>query len=219
MNGAGPTEPMGRPSTIPMPLRKRTRRSRWLRSPSGPHLVTCCRGCSGAASRRLSDLTNEQARNAITIAQAAHDLEVPATACRSRSPPRSRSPSWSTSPAATATPADCSSSAPRPAGGAVPRSPTPVLAARAFFGQAQHTDNPGLLDIPGWQKMPLTQAAQAVQRSRLPRRLRPVGAGRRRHRRHHRRRPPDLPDDRSEHAPRRAHCRGRHRQPDHASGP
>ena len=32
----------------------------------------------------------------------------------------------------------------------------------------QHTGNPGLLDIPGWQDMPLTQAAQAVQRSGFP---------------------------------------------------
>ncbi|MET0915778.1 MAG: peptidoglycan DD-metalloendopeptidase family protein, partial [Jiangellaceae bacterium] len=45
---------------------------------------------------------------------------------------------------------------------------SPVLAARAFFGKAQHTGNPGLLDIPGWQGMPLTQAAQAVQRSGFP---------------------------------------------------
>lgn len=45
---------------------------------------------------------------------------------------------------------------------------TPDLAARAFFGRADHTANTGLLDIPGWQEMPLTQAAQAVQRSGFP---------------------------------------------------
>lgn len=44
----------------------------------------------------------------------------------------------------------------------------PALAAAAFFGRAQHTDNPGLLDVPGWQRMTLTQAAQAVQRSAYP---------------------------------------------------
>lgn len=44
----------------------------------------------------------------------------------------------------------------------------PRLASLAFFGRAGHTDNPGLLDIPGWSQMPLTQAAQTVQRSGAP---------------------------------------------------
>lgn len=42
----------------------------------------------------------------------------------------------------------------------------PRLAAMAFFGRAEHTSNPGLLDVPGWQKMPLTEAAANVQRPR-----------------------------------------------------
>ncbi|MFW6775672.1 peptidoglycan-binding domain-containing protein [Nocardioides sp. CPCC 205120] len=44
----------------------------------------------------------------------------------------------------------------------------PVLASKAFYGVAAHTPNPGLLDIAGWQSMPVTQAAQAVQRSAYP---------------------------------------------------
>ena len=44
----------------------------------------------------------------------------------------------------------------------------PVLAAMAFYGIASHTSNPGLVDISGWQSMPVTQAAQAVQRSGFP---------------------------------------------------
>lgn len=44
----------------------------------------------------------------------------------------------------------------------------PRLATRAFFGRADHTSNPGLLDIPGWALMPLAEAAQAVQRSGYP---------------------------------------------------
>lgn len=44
----------------------------------------------------------------------------------------------------------------------------PHLASLAFFGRADHTSNPGLLDIPGWALMPITQAAQAVQRSGYP---------------------------------------------------
>ena len=44
----------------------------------------------------------------------------------------------------------------------------PVLASEAFYGVAAHTNNPGLLDIKGWQSMSVTQAAQAVQRSGFP---------------------------------------------------
>ena len=113
-------------------------------------------------------LTTEQARNAITIAQVARDLQVPryglqiaiATAIQE-------------SKLVNLTGGD------RDSGGLFQQRPStgwgsraevtnPVLAARAFFGQAQHTGNPGLLDIPGWQNMPLTQAAQAVQRSGFP---------------------------------------------------
>jgi hypothetical protein len=39
---------------------------------------------------------------------------------------------------------------------------------QAFYGVASHTNNPGLLDIKGWQSMTVTQAAQAVQRSAYP---------------------------------------------------
>jgi hypothetical protein len=47
----------------------------------------------------------------------------------------------------------------------------PVYAARAFFGGPAGPNNgepPGLLDIDGWAEMPLTVAAQAVQRSAFP---------------------------------------------------
>jgi murein DD-endopeptidase MepM/ murein hydrolase activator NlpD len=45
----------------------------------------------------------------------------------------------------------------------------PVYAARAFFGgPASPTSNSGLLAVPGWRRMPLWQAAQAVQRSAFP---------------------------------------------------
>lgn len=45
---------------------------------------------------------------------------------------------------------------------------TPRLASAAFFGIAHHTRNTGLLDIKGWKRMPVTEAAQAVQRSAFP---------------------------------------------------
>lgn len=44
----------------------------------------------------------------------------------------------------------------------------PALAAQAFFGRALHTGNSGLLDVPGWQSLPLGVAAQSVQRSADP---------------------------------------------------
>jgi hypothetical protein len=113
-------------------------------------------------------LTTEQARNAITIAQVARDLQVPryglqiaiATAIQE-------------SKLVNLTGGDRNSGGlfqQRPSTGWGSRAEVtnPVLAARAFFGKAQHTGNPGLLDIPGWQDMPLTQAAQAVQRSGFP---------------------------------------------------
>lgn len=45
----------------------------------------------------------------------------------------------------------------------------PRYAATAFFGGADvPPGNPGLLDIPGWTQMAVTEAAQAVQRSGFP---------------------------------------------------
>ena len=44
----------------------------------------------------------------------------------------------------------------------------PHLATRAFYGVADHTHNPGLTDVNGWQDMSVAQAAQAVQRSAFP---------------------------------------------------
>ena len=43
-----------------------------------------------------------------------------------------------------------------------------TLAARAFYGLADHTHNPGLTDIDGWEQMSVAQAAQAVERSAFP---------------------------------------------------
>jgi murein DD-endopeptidase MepM/ murein hydrolase activator NlpD len=45
----------------------------------------------------------------------------------------------------------------------------PAYAARVFFGgPTSPTSNSGLLSVPGWQRMPLWQAAQTVQRSAFP---------------------------------------------------
>ncbi|GAB3623582.1 hypothetical protein GCM10027418_16650 [Mariniluteicoccus endophyticus] len=41
-------------------------------------------------------------------------------------------------------------------------------ATAAFYGVAKHTNNPGLTDVKGWESMPLSVAAQKVQRSAYP---------------------------------------------------
>ena len=167
MNGAGPesapTHRHHRRRRRSCP--PRTPRRRRPRPPTGDVLAQLMRL---RFASNYPTLTTEQARNAITIAQVARDLEVPryglqiaiATAIQE-------------SKLVNLTGGD------RDSGGLFQQRPStgwgsraevtnPVLAARAFFGKAQHTGNPGLLDIPGWQKMPLTQAAQAVQRSGYP---------------------------------------------------
>ena len=46
---------------------------------------------------------------------------------------------------------------------------TPTYAIRAFYGGPRSpTPNSGLLDLDGWQRMPVWQAAQSVQRSAYP---------------------------------------------------
>jgi hypothetical protein len=46
---------------------------------------------------------------------------------------------------------------------------TPTYAIRAFYGGPHSpTQNSGLLDVPGWQRMPVWNAAQRVQRSAFP---------------------------------------------------
>lgn len=46
---------------------------------------------------------------------------------------------------------------------------SPVYAATAFYGGSDvPPDDKGLLDIPGWESMPLTVAAQSVQHSGFP---------------------------------------------------
>lgn len=55
--------------------------------------------------------------------------------------------------------------------GSVDQLTTPTYAARLFYGGASNPNagyTKGLLDIPGWESMPLTVAAQAVQISAFP---------------------------------------------------
>lgn len=47
---------------------------------------------------------------------------------------------------------------------------TRTFATQSFYGVNPKVKNAGLLDIPGWKKMSLNDAAQAVQRSGYPER-------------------------------------------------
>ncbi|MDP3891234.1 peptidoglycan DD-metalloendopeptidase family protein [Nocardioides sp.] len=165
MNGAGPESAPTTAATSEGVVNAAHTTRTSAESPSGDVLAQLMR-LRFASS--YPALTTEQARNAITIAQVARDLQVPryglqiaiATAIQE-------------SKLVNLTGGDRDSGGlfqQRPSTGWGSRAEvtTPALAARAFFGKAQHTGNPGLLDIPGWQDMPLTQAAQAVQRSGFP---------------------------------------------------
>ena len=44
----------------------------------------------------------------------------------------------------------------------------PHLATQAFYGVAAHTHNPGLVDIPGWQQMPVAAGGAGRPDVRLP---------------------------------------------------
>jgi endonuclease/exonuclease/phosphatase family metal-dependent hydrolase len=44
----------------------------------------------------------------------------------------------------------------------------PQLATRAFFGRAQHTNNPGLLDVPGWETMGVGEVVDKFQNPGTP---------------------------------------------------
>lgn len=113
-------------------------------------------------------LTAEQATNAITIAQVTRDLEV-----SRRGLQIAIATSIQESKLVNLSGGDRDSiglfqQRPSTGWGTPAQIRDPVLATRAFYGRADHTNNTGLLDIEGWQDMPLTQAAQRVQRSGFP---------------------------------------------------
>lgn len=113
-------------------------------------------------------LTAEQARNAITIAQVARDLQVPRYGLQIAIAAAIQESKLVNLNSGDRDSLGLFQQRPSTGWGSPAQITNPILAARAFFGQAQHTANPGLLDIPGWQNMSVTQAAQAVQRSGYP---------------------------------------------------
>eukprot|EP01032_Pedospumella_encystans_P034785 gene34785-39329_t len=96
-------------------------------------------------------MTDEQARNAITIAQVARDFEILRYGLQI-----AIAAAIQESRLVNLTGGD------RDSGGLFQQRPS------AGWGSRAEITNPGLLDSPGWSKMPLTQAAQAVQISGYP---------------------------------------------------
>jgi len=175
MNGAGPT-------AAPEPATTTTETTTETTAETAASATTAADTLSAAVpdsdvpaqvmQLRLTEgyptITTEQATNAVVIAQVARDLNVPrrgleiaiAVAIQESKLvnltggdrdsrglfQQRRSADWGTRTQIT----------------------SPRLAAEAFFGEAQHTNNPGLLDIPNWEQLPLTLAAQAVQQSGYP---------------------------------------------------
>jgi murein DD-endopeptidase MepM/ murein hydrolase activator NlpD/endonuclease/exonuclease/phosphatase family metal-dependent hydrolase len=113
-------------------------------------------------------MTAEQARNAITIAQVARDLKIPRYGLQIAIATAIQESKLVNLNSGDSDSLGLFQQRPSTGWGSPAQTTTPVLAARAFFGEAQHTGNPGLLDIPRWKNMSLTQAAQAVQRSGYP---------------------------------------------------
>ena len=111
-------------------------------------------------------LTAEQARNAITIAQVARDLGVPRRGLQIAIATAIQESKLTNLTGGDADSGGLFQQRPSTGWGSRAQVTNPVLAARAFFGSAQHTSNLGLLDIPGWENMPLTEAAAKVQRPR-----------------------------------------------------
>lgn len=113
-------------------------------------------------------LTAEQARNAVTIAQVARNLKVARRGLEVAIATAIQESKLVNLEGGDRDSGGLFQQRPSTGWGSRTQVTNPTLAATAFFGRAQHTSNPGLLDIPGWEQMAVTDAAQAVQRSDFP---------------------------------------------------
>ncbi len=113
-------------------------------------------------------MSAEQARNAIAIARVARELGVPRFGLEIAIATAIQESKLVNLHSGDADSQGLFQQRPSAGWGSVDQVTNPRLATLAFFGRAHHTGNPGLLDLPGWQQMDLTAAAQAVQISRHP---------------------------------------------------
>ncbi|MDO9494213.1 MAG: peptidoglycan DD-metalloendopeptidase family protein [Nocardioides sp.] len=114
----------------------------------------------------LPRLTTEQARNVLEIAQVARDLQVTRFGLQIALATAIQESTLRNLKGGHADSAGLFQQRPSTGWGTRAQVTDPVLATQAFFGQAAHTDNPGLLDVVGWDQLTLTEAAANVQRPR-----------------------------------------------------
>ena len=111
-------------------------------------------------------INSEQASNAIAIAQVARDLTVGRRGLEIAIATAIQESTLENLEGGDADSGGLFQQRPSAGWGSRAQITNPQLAAEAFFGRARHTNNPGLLDIPNWEQMPLTEAAAAVQNPR-----------------------------------------------------
>ena len=119
-----------------------------------------------AAGHQL--ITAEQAQNAITIAQVSRDLGVSRRGLQIAIATAIQESKLVNRAGGDRDSIGLFQQRPSTGWGTPAQIGDPVLTTKAFYGRADHTNNTGLLDIKGWQNLPLTQAAQQVQRSGFP---------------------------------------------------
>ncbi|UOE44858.1 LysM peptidoglycan-binding domain-containing protein [Agromyces larvae] len=116
-------------------------------------------------------LTEETRQNAVTIIQVGRSLGVPDQGIVIALAAAAQESGLKNSPTGDADSLGLFQQRPSQGWGTVDEVMDPVRAATAFYGGAANP-NPGrtrgLLDIPGWESMTVTQAAQAVQVSAHP---------------------------------------------------
>lgn len=114
----------------------------------------------------LPRLTAEQAGNVLEIARVARDLQVPRFGLQIALATAIQESTLRNLDEGHADSAGLFQQRPSTGWGTHAQVTNPELAAQAFFGRAAHTDNPGLLDVVGWDQLSLTEAAASVQRPR-----------------------------------------------------
>lgn len=114
----------------------------------------------------LPRLTAEQAGNVLKIARVARDLQVPRFGLQIALATAIQESTLRNLDGGHADSAGLFQQRPSTGWGTHAQVTDPALAAQAFFGRAAHTDNPGLLDVVGWEQLTLTEAAASVQAPR-----------------------------------------------------
>jgi len=114
----------------------------------------------------LPRLNAEQAGNVLKIARVARDLQVPRFGLQIALATAIQESTLRNLDGGHADSAGLFQQRPSTGWGTHAQVTDPALAAQAFFGRAAHTDNPGLLDVFGWEQLTLTEAAASVQAPR-----------------------------------------------------